>query len=117
VAAPAHTDPVSHVRAIWAAYASGGAEAVRELVGPEVDWVPLSGRRRAQDVQATVHGFETHGPCVLAHGSMRTFREGGFVDVQPSWVYFFRDGRLVHGVGYATREDALRAITEFRSAD
>ena len=58
----------------------------------------------------TVHSFEEHGPCVLAHGSMRTFREGGFADVQPSWVYFFRDGVLVRGAGYATREAALEAI-------
>ena len=34
-------------------------------------------------VSVTVHSFEEHGPCVLAYGSMRTFREGGFVDVQP----------------------------------
>ena len=28
--------------------------------------------------------------------------------MQPSWVYFFRDGALVRGAGYATREEALR---------
>jgi len=47
---------------------------------------------------------------------MRTFRDGGFVDIQPSWVYFFREGRLVRAVGYASREDALQAIREHRAA-
>jgi ketosteroid isomerase-like protein len=127
VAAPVHTDPVALVRSIWTAYASGGVEAVDRLVGPDVEWVPLSmsravsrdemlgdwGRERARTTSATAHGFEAHGECVLAHGSLRTFRESGFVDVQPSWVYFFRGGRLLRCVGYGTREDALRAIAEF----
>jgi ketosteroid isomerase-like protein len=127
VAAPVHTDPVALVRSIWAAYASGGIDAVGELVGHDVEWVPLSedraipheqlfgegGRERASRISATAHRFEQFGECVLAHGSLRTFRESGFVDVQPSWVYFFRDGRLRRCVAYGTREDALRALAEF----
>jgi hypothetical protein len=122
VAAPVHTDPVVLVRSIWSAYASGGIDAVNRLVGDDVEWVPLAAGRSLSDeqlrehnrrVSATAHGFETHGECVLAHGSLRTFRESGFVDVQPSWVYFFRDGRLLRCVGYGTREEALRAIAEF----
>ena len=126
MAAPVHTDPVALVRSIWTAYASGGVDAVAELVGADVEWVPLSeghavpheqlfgerGRERASRISATAHRFEEHGECVLAHGSLRTFRESGFVDVQPSWVYFFRGGRLLRCVGYGTREDALRAIAE-----
>ena len=65
----------------------------------------------------TVHSFEEHGPCVLAHGSMRTFRDGGFADVQPSWVYFFRDGVLVRGAGFPTREAALEAIKRYRAEE
>jgi hypothetical protein len=130
VAAPVHTDPVALVRSIWSAYAQGGVDAVAPIVGPDVEWVPLSegeavpydemfgerGRERASRLSATAHRFETHGECVLAHGSLRTFRESGFVDVQPSWVYFFRAGRLLRCVGYGTREDALRAIDEFSAA-
>ena len=69
--------------------------------------------RQRSRVSATAHRFEQHGECVLAHGSLRMFRESGFVDVQPSWVYFFRGGRLLRCVGYGTREDALRAIASF----
>ena len=114
---------------MWAAYQRGGVDAMHELVGDApVEWVPLGaeepvppeqfwgawGRRRTEQVSIAVHSFEEHGPCVVAHGSMRTFSEGGFADVQPSWVYFFRDGRLVRGAGYATREEALQAAGRWR---
>ena len=75
VAAPPHTDNVALVRAIWSAYASGGVEAVGNLVGPDVEWVTLlggppvpheqlfgaAGRERAGRLSVTVHGFEDHG--------------------------------------------------------
>ena len=116
--------PEARVRAIWDAYARGGPAAIRDVVEEDVEWVPLGtgravphadfigewGRRHAERVSVTVHGYETHGSCVLVHGSLRTFADGGFVDVQPSWVYFFEGVRLVRAVGYATREEALRAI-------
>jgi ketosteroid isomerase-like protein len=122
------TDPLDQVRAIWSAYARGGVDALREVVPPDVEWVPLGQkesippdefweswvRRHAEEISITVHGYERHGPCVLAHGSLRTFREGGFFDVQPSWVYFFEDDRLRRCVGYATREEALSAISAYR---
>jgi SnoaL-like protein len=121
--------PIEQVRQLWAAYARGGVSAMREAVGDTlVEWVPLGSeepmpaeqfwgdwsRRQDGQVSVTVHSLEEHGSCVLAHGSMRTFREGGFVDVQPSWVYFFRDGKLVRGAGYPTRESALEAISRWR---
>ena len=117
---------------MWAAYARGGVEAMHAVVGDTlVEWVPLDvdeamppeqfwgewGRRQTEQVSVTVHSFEDHGPCVLAHGSMRTFRAGGFADVQPSWVYFFRDGELVRGASYATREAAREAISRSRDED
>ena len=37
--------------------------------------------------------------------------------MQPSWVYFFRDGVLVRGAGYATREAALEAIRRYRAEE
>lgn len=127
MATAAQTEPVAHVRAIWAAHARGGVDAMRRVAGDDVEWIPLSetapvpkdefwgewGRRRTEQVSVTVHGYEQHGACVLVHGSMRTFREGGFIDEQPSWAYFFAGGRLVRSAGYATREEALAAISRF----
>ena len=122
---PAPSDPVDQVRAIWSAYARGGVDALREVVDDDVEFVPLGAtegippdefwetwvREHTDEISVTVHGYERHGSCVLAHGSLRTFRSGGFVDVQPSWVYFFHSGRLRRCVGYPTREDALKAIS------
>lgn len=123
--------PIEQVKELWAAYARGGVAAMRAAVGDTlVEWIPLGadepmppeqfwgdwGRRQEGQVSVTVHSFEEHGDCVIAHGSMRTFSEGGFADVQPSWVYFFRDGRLVRGAGFGTREEALTAIRRHSTA-
>ena len=72
----------------WSAPTSSGARSAR-ATGEDV-WGE-SGRRHAERVAPVLHALETHGSCVLARGSLRTFREGGFVDVQPSWAYFFRE--------------------------
>ena len=123
--------PIEQVRAMWSAYARGGVEAMHQVVGDaDVEWIPLDaddpvtaerfwgewGRRQTEQVSVTVHSFEEHGDCVIAHGSMRMFSEGGFADVQPSWVYFFRDAVLVRAAGYPTREAALEAIGRWDGA-
>jgi ketosteroid isomerase-like protein len=122
-------DHVEQVRALWKAYERDGVAGVRELVGPDVEWVPYSGGGEVlegadaldafserHEIRTTVHGFEAHGSCVLVHGSLRIFRAGGFLDVQPSWVYFFRGERLVRAAAYATRQEALAAIAEYAEA-
>jgi hypothetical protein len=123
--------PIEQVRAMWAAYQRGGVDALHDVVGDApVEWVPLDaeepvppeqfwgdwGRRRREQVSITMHSFEEHGACVVANGSMRTFSEGGFADVQPSWVYCFRGDVLVHAQAHPTREAALEAITRWEAA-
>jgi hypothetical protein len=131
--APEPATPEEQVRALWDAYLRHGVEGMRAVIGPDVEWVPWSGGGEVlhgQDAlhewleaqhdrrpSATLHGVETHGDCVLAHGSLRLFREGGFVDLQPSWAYFFRAGRLVRAAAYSTREAALAAIADFNAAE
>ena len=119
-----------HVRRMWAAFEREGVDGMRPYVDDDVEWVPSldcdpirglaalsSYWNKVNGSRAVVpHAWERHGNCVLVHGSMRTFRDGGFVDIQPSWVYFFREGRLVRAVGYASREDAVAAIREHRVA-
>jgi hypothetical protein len=122
--------PIDQVRALWAAYARGGVDAMHAQVGEAVvEWIPTGarepvppeqfwgdlGRRLGERQSVTLHSLEEHGPCVIVHGSLRTFHEGGFADVQPSWVYFFRDGVLVRAAGYPTREAALEAVNQWRS--
>ena len=119
-------DYVARVQAIWRAYERHGVAGMRDVAGPDVEWVPFSGGGRVlkgqagldewserAEIRASVHGFEPYGDCVLVHGSLRVFREGGFLDVQPSWVFFFRGDRLTRAVAYATRQEALAAIAEY----
>ena len=111
------TDPLEYIRELWTRFDSEGAEAVAAELGPEVTWEPIAlGRPLTTDVAASVHEYECYGDCVIANGSLRIYRDHGLVDLQPSWVFFFREGRLVRGAGYMTREEALRAVGEFRSA-
>ena len=111
------TDPLAYVRELWTKFDIEGAEAVVAALGPEVMLEPIAlGRPLTTDLAASVHQYESYGDCVIANGSLRIYREHGLVDLQPSWVFFFREGRLVRGAGYMTREEALRAVGEFRSA-
>ncbi len=116
MAAPVTTDPLGYVRDLWSKFASEGPEAVLDELGPDVACEPLAfGRPPTREVAASVHRYETYGDCVIAHGSLRIYRDHGLVDLQPSWVFFFRDGRMVRATGYMTREEALSAIAEHRS--
>jgi ketosteroid isomerase-like protein len=124
-------DYEDRVRRIWAAFERDGVDGIRPLIDDDVEWTPSDGAGAVRGVDAleeywrlhratqTVvpHALEQHGECVLVHGSMRMFRDGGFVDTQPSWVYFFRDEKLLRAAAFATREDAVAAIREHTRAD
>jgi hypothetical protein len=120
--------PVERARAVWDALESNALEPLRPLVAEDVEWRPwgnhgrpLSGPdqivawHRAQSVAPggsshVVHRWETIGDCALASASLRVFRTGGFLDVQPTWAFVFRDERLQRATCYATHEEALAAV-------
>jgi SnoaL-like domain len=122
--------PVERARSLWDALEEDGIERLRPLVADDVEWRPWGhhGRpligleqiaewHRAQHAtgggsRRVVHQWEGHGECALAFGSLRVFRTGGFLDVQPTWAFFFRDERLQRATCYATREEALAAVAE-----
>ena len=117
MAAPPVTDQLDYVRSLWTRFATEGLQAVFDDLGPDVQWEPIAhGHAPTRDYSATVHQYETVDDCVLAHGSLRIYRDHGLVDLQPSWVFFFRAGRLVRGAGYMTREEALAAVGEHGAA-
>jgi ketosteroid isomerase-like protein len=121
-------DYEERVRRMWAAFERDGIAGMREYVDDDVEWIPSNGGRtirgfdglrdywasHAGQRSVVPHAWEQHGDCVLVHGSLRMFRDGGFVDTQPSWVYFFRDGTLRRAVAFASREEALAAIEQHR---
>jgi ketosteroid isomerase-like protein len=116
-------DYQERVRRIWTAFERDGIAGLRGLIDDDVEWAPSTGTAlrgfdaladywRAHGASQSVvpYAWEQHGECVLMHGSLRVFRDGGFVDTQPSWVYFFRDGRLRRAAAFTSREAALAAI-------
>jgi hypothetical protein len=119
---------VERARSLWDALEQDGIERLRSLVADDVEWRPwgrhgrplvgleqIAAWHRAQDAagsgpQRVVHHWEAHGDCALASGSLRVFGTGGFLDVQPTWAFFFRGERLERATCYATREEALAAV-------
>jgi len=123
-------DYEGRVRKMWAAFQRDGIAGMRPYVDDDVEFVPTANARlRGYEALAAYwhdhgakqsvvpHAWEQHGDCVLVHGSLRMFRDGGFVDTQPSWVYFFRDGKLRRACAFASREEALAAIERHRRGD
>ena len=123
-------DYEDRVRRIWAAFERDGIAGIRPFIDDDVEWSlsdstgPVRGldaleeywRTHGSTQTVVPHAWEEHGECVLVHGSMRMFRDGGFVDTQPSWVYFFRGDKLLRAAAFASREDALAAIRDHSGA-
>jgi ketosteroid isomerase-like protein len=118
-------DLLTRVRSLWDAYHREGVSGLARYADDDTEWTLSEGTTvRGLDAlaehlhsgaaprSAVAQAWEEHGGAVLVHGSLRTFRDGGFVDVQPSWVYFFRDDRLVRVVAYSSRDAAMAAIAE-----
>jgi ketosteroid isomerase-like protein len=116
-------DYEARARALWDAYVRGDVDGVGALLDEEIVWRPLGGkvlrgpdevasylRGTVETMSAVAHAFETEGDCVIVHGSLRRFRDGGFIDMQPSWVFRCRDGRLVSATSYESRAAARSAI-------
>jgi ketosteroid isomerase-like protein len=112
-------DDEARTRALWDAYTRGDMHAMRSQLDDDVEWQPLEGEvlRGAAEVaaylcggadgfSAVAHVIESDGDRVIVHGSLRRFRDGGFVDVQPTWVWRFRGGRLLRVESYTSREEA-----------
>jgi SnoaL-like domain len=123
-------DYAQRVRTMWSAFTRDGIEAVRPFVDEDVEYTPANGagalrgfaaiaeywEANASSQSLVAHAVEQHGECVLVHGSLRIFRDGGFVDTQPTWVYFFNGERLQRAIAFASREDALAAIRAHHQA-
>jgi hypothetical protein len=120
---PVTVDYAAWVRRLWESFEREGVLGMRPFVDDDVEWHAANGAViRGLDALAehwdltpgrpkvVANAWEQHGECVLVHGSMRVHRYGGFLDTQPSWVYFFRAGRLVRAASFASRDEAMAAI-------
>jgi ketosteroid isomerase-like protein len=115
------------VRRLWEVVDENGLEAALKLTDPDVEWVPHAAGGRVltskelldffdefQDerhiVEARLYSVGPEGDVVLASGSFRLKGGGGISDFQIHFVYEFEDDRLVRGITYATRAEAMEAI-------
>jgi ketosteroid isomerase-like protein len=118
-------DYEARARALWDAYARGDVDGVGALLDEQVVWRPIGGevlrgraevtaylRRNGEAISAVAHSFERAGDRLMVHGSLRRFRDGGFIDMQPSWVFHCRDGRVVSATGYESRAAARSALED-----
>lgn len=114
---------------MWRAYSSAGLEAFLAYCEDDVDWTPhgaggrvLHGsdelraffaqqRRLGERREPTIYAIEQLGETVLLTGALRLVRRGQLTESQLAWVYQFHDGRLRSAASYATRAEALRAVT------
>jgi ketosteroid isomerase-like protein len=120
-------DNVDLVRQLWAAFESGGLDAVFEIVDPDVEWAPYGGggvvykghdglraymkerRDRNEEAEGRLYSAFAKGDAVVARGELRIRGPHGLVTMQPGWLYEFRDGKLVRFRGFPTQDAALRA--------
>ena len=124
-------DYEERVRRLWFAFERDGIAGMAPYLDDAVEWSPSDGSGVLRGIDALAeywssagsaqsvvpHAWEQHGECVLVHGSLRRFRDGGFIDTQPSWVYFFRGEKLVRAVAFGSREEALAAIAAHESGE
>jgi ketosteroid isomerase-like protein len=117
------------VQSLWAAFASGGVDALLAHVEPDAELVPaMVGRGvtlRGHDeirrwyasmaadgrrVESTLYGTELHGEHVLVHGGLRVIDRGGLLDSQVFWLLWLRDGRVRRAESFTSRARALQAL-------
>jgi ketosteroid isomerase-like protein len=75
----------------------------------DTDWSLLAGVDRGAAATAHLYSMEQFGSCVLASGSVRIARNGGFSESTMWWLFRFRDGRLARIERYQQAEKALAA--------
>ena len=116
------------VRAMWAAFDTGGLDAVLRAMDPDVRFrLALAGGRVLQggselrehlsalaatgtEVHARVDGIEDVGDAVLVRGSLRVERWGALSESTMVWAHLLRDGRLREVVAFHSRAEALEQL-------
>jgi ketosteroid isomerase-like protein len=125
---PPTESQVRLVRRLWEVVAESGLEAALALTDPDMEWVPHAAGGRVLTSQELLEFFDefqgeqhiaearlysvgVEGDAVLASGSFRLKGGGGISDFQIHVVYEFEDEHPVRASTYATKADALDAIT------
>jgi ketosteroid isomerase-like protein len=117
------------VEAMWKDFSAAGVDALVGYCHDDVEFAPHgAGERVLHGVdevrafcteqaalgerrEATIYEIEEFGDTVLMTGALRIVRRGQLTESQLAFVYRFRDGRLRSATSFASRAEALRAVT------
>jgi len=123
---------VEKVKYGFAALARGDLEEMLTVVHPDIELLPLSGKLEGRtyhghegvrewdrgrhdtwDLEFTPSEYEELGDSVLVHGEVRSrgAASGVELDTQVSWLFGFRDGKIVRLEAFLDREEARAAAT------
>jgi len=118
------------VRALWAAFRSGGVEQVLHLVDDSVEWQPLGGHgtvlrgpqelrgyfsrmeSAGEEMEAIPHSYTAAGDVVIVSGTLRLRGPEGLEERTAHWLYWLRDGRLTRAEGCQSLEECKRVVAE-----
>jgi ketosteroid isomerase-like protein len=122
------------VRRLWSASSRGGTEAALALLDDDAEWrlhiapdrVLTTGdlarmliklERHRHVSAAHLSRVVAEGEFVFASGSFRwSADDGSMFDFHGYWLYELRDGAIVRGQSYASRQEGMRAFDEAVSA-
>ncbi len=131
-AAAVEGKPIEQVRAMWAAYARGGVEAMHAAsASTVVEWVPLGARRaRVRPSSSGASGAAAQTEQRLGHRALASRSTARACSPTAACARSARaasptcsragstssaTGRWCAAAGYATREEALEAIGRYRA--
>ncbi len=116
------------VRSVWAAFETGGLDAIADSIHPDSEWEPSSAGGRVlrgteelrehfralaatgTELKARIDALEEFGDTVLARGSLRVERWGSLSESTMVWTYELEDGMIVRARSHHSRAEALAAI-------
>jgi hypothetical protein len=96
----------------WFEVAEDRSGAVVARTEEDTDWSLLAGVDGGAAARAHLYSMEQVGSCVLAAGSVRIIRDGGFSESTMCWLFRFHDGRFARIERYGVAEEALAAAQE-----
>jgi ketosteroid isomerase-like protein len=121
---------VEKVKHGFAALARGDLEGMLTVVHPDIELLPLSGKLEGRiyhghegvrewdrarhdtwDLEFTPSEYEDLGDSVLVHGEVRSrgAASGVELDTPVSWVFEFREGKIIRLEAFLDRAEARAA--------
>jgi ketosteroid isomerase-like protein len=129
----APTDPPAIVRELWHAFNARQIDRMFELMAPDVEWRPYTGKRdayngregareyfeesfgNAESATATEYAVREVGEVVVVSGALHVVEANGAITQrQIHYLFWVGDGKITRAESYPRREDAMAAAEAAR---